>query len=177
VRRVGTSKITKLKAKAGIVYPLIRLPKTFADEIGNVAEIFETQHNNRRALLVTFNDGIWPSEVIQPNSKVIQLLPEVIQPHCRQDLKARLCELESQIAELKSLLQKNANQKAPQSPLIHQSTQKTSGLGRIRTGDLRRVKAEVLEHAESFLHARPESSKASVGAITTKNASAPLCIV
>jgi hypothetical protein len=27
------------------------------------------------------------------------------------------------------------------------------------------------------LHARPESSKASVGAITTKNASAPLCIV
>jgi len=65
----------------------------------------------------------------------------------------------------------------PKYNLIDQCTLKTNGLGRIRTGDLRRVKAEVLEIAESFLHARPESSEASVGAITTKNASVPLCIV
>jgi hypothetical protein len=38
--------------------------------------------------------------------------------------EARLCELESQIAELKSLLLKNGNQKAPQSPLFRQSTPK-----------------------------------------------------
>jgi hypothetical protein len=61
------------------VYPLIRLPKTCADEIGKVAEIFETRCDNRQALLVTFNDGDGLSEVIQPDSKVIQLLPKVIQ--------------------------------------------------------------------------------------------------
>ena len=124
MRYVGKSKVTKLNAKAGVVYPLIRLPKTCADEIGKVAEIFETQHQNRRALLITFNDRVGLSEVIQPESKVIQLLPEIIQPHCQRDLEARLCELESQIAELKSLLLENENKIAPQSPLFRQSTPK-----------------------------------------------------
>lgn len=45
-----------MNAKAGVVCPLIRLPKTFADEIGKVAEIFETEQDNRRALLVTDDD-------------------------------------------------------------------------------------------------------------------------
>ena len=43
IRYVGKSKAMKLNAKAGVVYPLIRLPKTYADQIGKVAEIFETQ--------------------------------------------------------------------------------------------------------------------------------------
>jgi hypothetical protein len=46
---VGKSKVTKLRAKADMVYPLIRLPKTYAIEIGKTAEIFETQHENKRA--------------------------------------------------------------------------------------------------------------------------------
>jgi hypothetical protein len=115
--------VTKLNAKAGVVYPLIRLPKGYADKIGKVAEIFEAEHLNRRALLVTFNDGDSRSEVIQPDSKVIQLLPKVIQLNRKEDLEARLRELESQIAELKSLLLENESQKAPQSPLFRQSTQ------------------------------------------------------
>ncbi len=119
---VGKSKVTKLNAKAGVVYPLIRLPKTFADEIGSVAEIFETMQDNSRALLVTFNDGAGPSEVIQPDSRVIQLLPKVIQPDSLNNIESRLSALESQIAELKSLLLENENQKAPQSPLFRQST-------------------------------------------------------
>ncbi|MGP8011031.1 MAG: hypothetical protein ACLPI9_00915 [Halobacteriota archaeon] len=121
---LGKSKVTKLRAKAGVVYPLIRLPKTFADEIGNVAEIFETEQDNRRALVVTFNDGAGSSEVIQPDSKVIQLLPKVIQPDSQNNVESRLSALESQIAELRSLLLKNENQKAPQSPLFRQSTPK-----------------------------------------------------
>ena len=60
------------------------------------------------------------------------------------------------------LLSKVKNQKAPQSPLFRQSTSKTNGLGRIRTGDLRRVKTEDLE-SEVF----------PVGEITTREASAP----
>jgi hypothetical protein len=50
-------------------------------------------------------------------------------------------------------------------------------LGRIRTGDLRRMKTEDLTHAASFSHSSAVSSEVSVGAITTKNASAPLYTV
>jgi len=100
VQHIGKSKVTKLNAKAGVVYPLIRLPKTYANEIGNVAEIFETQQDNRRALLVTFNDGAAPSEVIQPDSKVIQ-------PEGLNSVDSRLLELESEISGLKSLLLEN----------------------------------------------------------------------
>ena len=107
MQRIGKSKVTKLNAKAGAVYPLIRLPKTCANEIGKVAEIFETQHDNRRALLVTFNDGAGPSEVIQPDSKVIQLLPKVIQPEGLNSVESRFSELESEISQLKSLLLEN----------------------------------------------------------------------
>ena len=113
---IGKSKVTKLNAKAGIVYPLIRLPKIYANQIGKTADIFETQHGNKRALVVTFGD------LSEASSEVIQLTPEVIQPDCQKDLEARLCELESQIQKLKSLLLENENQKAPQSPLFRQTT-------------------------------------------------------
>jgi hypothetical protein len=115
---IGKSKVTKLNAKAGIVYPLIRLPKIYAGEIGKTAEIFETKHENKRALVVTFD------EQTEVSSEIIQLTPKVIQPHCQQDLESTLCELESQIVELKSLLLTTQNQKAPQSPLFRQSTRK-----------------------------------------------------
>ena len=100
MQHIGKSKVTKLNAKAGVVYPLIRLPKTYANEIGNVAEIFETQQDNRRALLVTFNDGA-------AHSKVIQLLPKVIQPDGLNSVESSLSELESEINRLKSLLLEN----------------------------------------------------------------------
>ena len=97
MHHLGKSKVAKLNAKAGVVYPLIRLPRTCADEIGKVAEIFETQHHKRRALLVTFNDG-------DGRFEVIQLLPEVIQPDSKNSVESRLSTLESQLAELKSLI-------------------------------------------------------------------------
>ena len=53
----------------------------------------------------------------------------------------RLSSLELQIQELKSLFLKNENQKAPQCPYFIKAPPKTNGLGRIRTGDLRHVKA------------------------------------
>ena len=36
MQHIGKSKVTKLNAKAGVVYPLIRLPKTCADELGRL---------------------------------------------------------------------------------------------------------------------------------------------
>jgi hypothetical protein len=124
MHHLGKSKVTKLKAKAGVAYPLIRLPKTCADEIGKVAEIFETEYNNRRVLLVTLDDGAEHPLLVRADSKVIQLLPKVIQPDGINNVESRLSALESQIAELKSLLLENENQKAPQSPLFRQSSPK-----------------------------------------------------
>jgi hypothetical protein len=98
VQRVGKSKVTKLTAKADAVYPLIRLPKAYKDEIGKTAEIFETQHDNKRVLLVTFNElAEANSEVKQPERKVIQL-------ECQKEIEARLLLLESEISDLKSAL-------------------------------------------------------------------------
>lgn len=104
MQHIGKSKVTKLNAKAGVVYPLIRLPKTCADEIGKVAKIFEPQHHNRRALLATFNDGEGLFEVIQLESKVIQLLPKVIQPDSPNGVESRLSSLEFEISQLKQAL-------------------------------------------------------------------------
>ncbi len=106
MQHIGKSKVTKLNAKAGVTYPFIRLPKTCANEIGKVAEIFETQHDNRRALLVTFDDEVKDaeSEIAQPDSKVIQLLPKVIQPDSPNGVESRLSSLEFEISELKSLI-------------------------------------------------------------------------
>jgi hypothetical protein len=135
MRRIGRPKVTKLCAKAGIVYPLIRLPKACVEEIGKTAYIFEIENDKQRALVVTFGElSKTDSTIVQPETEVIQLEPEVIQPDNINDVKAGLFELESQIAELKELLLTNARYfvKAPQ---------KTDGPGAIRTPDLRRVKA------------------------------------
>jgi hypothetical protein len=48
VRHVGKSEVTTLNANAGAVYPFIRLPRAYIDEIGKVAEIFEI-HDRKKA--------------------------------------------------------------------------------------------------------------------------------
>jgi hypothetical protein len=48
---VGKSKVTRLNAKTGITYPLIRLPKAYANEIGKTAEFYEIEKNDSRGLL------------------------------------------------------------------------------------------------------------------------------
>jgi len=102
VKRVGKSKVTKLKAKADIVYPLIRLPKTYEDEIGNTAEIFETTDYNKRGLFICFEDDAQVSEVIQKSNQVIQ-------PDSPQDIQNRISQLESQFSKFKSLILEKAS--------------------------------------------------------------------
>ncbi len=96
MQRIGKSKVTKIQPKAGVVYPLIRLPKTYVDKIGKTAEIFETEHNKRRALAITFTE--------QETSEVIQPDPKVIQPGGSNGMKSRILALEKEVSELKSLL-------------------------------------------------------------------------
>jgi len=108
MRRVGTSKITKLRAKPGMVYPLIRLPKTYADEIGKTANILEIQNDKQRAVLVTFDGPTQAnSELVHPEVEVIQPESKVIQPKSLKDVKACLIELKSEIEQLKEALLSN----------------------------------------------------------------------
>ena len=61
---VGKSKVTRLNAKTGITFPLIRLLKAFADEIGRTAKMYEVEKNNSRALLITSTKSSESKEVI-----------------------------------------------------------------------------------------------------------------
>ena len=99
---VGKSKVTRLNAKTGITYPLIRLPKTFANAIGRTAKMYEGRERGNRTLLITFPESYESREVIQPESKVIQ-------PKSQYDVEKRLSTLESQITELKSLILENTS--------------------------------------------------------------------
>jgi hypothetical protein len=128
MRFVGTSKIGRLSAKKGRIYAQIRLPPPLADMIGDIADVFETERDGKRAfLLVTSHYVLDNNMVLQPGEKVVK-------PDDEKDNDQRFEALESQICELISLLfskegdglRKNLN---------------ANGLGRIRIGDLRHVKA------------------------------------
>jgi len=46
---IGTSKISRLSAKKDKIYAQIRLSPQLINTIGGVADIFETEHNGKRA--------------------------------------------------------------------------------------------------------------------------------
>ena len=114
---IGTSKIGMLSAK-GFQYPQLRLPKRYSNTIGNIANIYETEHEGKQAFLIVTECNV-PTEdtVLKPSE-------EVLKPQTETTFDRRLSALESQIAELKSLLLEKESQKAPQSPLFRQSTHK-----------------------------------------------------
>jgi len=114
---IGKSKIGKLSAK-GNDYPQLRLPPQYANTVGEVADVFETEHEGKQAFLIVTEHSV-PKEdtVLKPSE-------EVLKPRPHGNLDQCLSALESQIAELQSLLLVNENKKAPQSPLFRQSSPK-----------------------------------------------------
>ena len=105
MKLVGKSKATRLNAKTGITYPLVRLPKAFTNKIGSIAEMNEIEKGSSRTLLVTFPKSFESKKVMQPKPKVIQL-------DCQKEVEERLFELESEINALKSLLFLNESAKS-----------------------------------------------------------------
>ena len=85
MRRVGKSKVTKLNAKAGAVYPLIRLPRAYGDEIGKVAEIFEIHDRKKEQFLLLFPEV---SDLLRSLSLILKLY----------NLRLKLYNLMAQIA-------------------------------------------------------------------------------
>jgi hypothetical protein len=98
MRFIGKSKIGRLSAKKGKIYAQIRLPPQLADIIGDIADVFETEHDDKRAfLLVTKQSVLERDKVLQPDEKVVKLDDET-------DNDRRFKALKSDINELKSLL-------------------------------------------------------------------------
>ena len=125
---VGTSKIGRLSAKKDKIYAQIRLPPQLTDTIGEIAKIFETKHNGKRAFLLVTNQSVLDDNtVLQHDEKVVKL-------YTQNDTESRLSALESKIDKLIELNFQNNEPSDNKSP-------KNNGLGAIRTPDLRRVKA------------------------------------
>lgn len=98
MRFVGTSKIGRLSAKKGKIYAQIRLPLQLAHTIGDIADVFETERDGKRAFLLVTNQHVLD------NNMVLQHSEKVVKPGDEIDNDQRFTALESQINELKSLL-------------------------------------------------------------------------
>jgi hypothetical protein len=125
---IGTSKISKLNPKPNLTYPLVRLPQRCASVIGKTAHIYESSEEGQNAIVLVFDEA--ESSETENQEKVIQ---PVIKQNVESDCSARIAVLEEETRDLRTLIEKEAH--------LTSYIQKTDGLGRIRIGDLRRVKA------------------------------------
>ena len=124
MKLIGRSKISKINPKPTIVYPMVRLPQECADAIGKTATIYETEYDGRKAYLITMGQDEARQEA-------------VMKPELHNTLEKRVSEVESKIDEIYSILSERGMQKQTES----QKEERTDGPARIRTGDLRRVRA------------------------------------
>lgn len=147
MKYIGKSKITRLRPKKNIEYPLLRLPQSHADLVGETAHIFKIENNGKPLFVISLDEDITPAlEVIQPKS----------------DIESRVKSLEKQL----SLLQKptsiepenpstqgdishssnnmddtKKHQKPEEKSLPAEAEDVFGGPDEIRTHDPRRVKA------------------------------------
>ena len=128
MRFVGSSKVSKLVPKPDVAYPLIRLPQTYKTFIGKTAHIYESSEEGQKAIVLVFDEA--ESKETENKGTVIQ---PVIKQNAESDFSARIEVLEEEIRQLRTLIEKEAR--------LTSNIKKTDGLGRIRIGDLRRVKA------------------------------------
>jgi hypothetical protein len=97
VHFIGKAKIGKLSAK-GNYYPQLRLPQRYSNIVGETARVFETEHEGKRAfLMVTEQKQPKNDTVLKPGEKVLKQQPY-------RGLDQHLSAIESQIADLKSLI-------------------------------------------------------------------------
>jgi len=134
---IGRSKVGKVNPNPCSSYPLIRLPQQYNDFVGKTAHIFTTKHQGQQVLLILFGS----EEETAPN--IIQSLYNFIQPIDETNLESRLKVLESSIEARKSKIDKLIKLNFQNNELTESKSSKNDGIDRIRTGDLRRVKARI----------------------------------
>lgn len=77
MRYVGKSKINKIHPKPNTGYPLLRSPQAFNDFVGETAQIFEMNHDGKKAFLVVMD---------KDNDQVEQVNIQVMQPVMQDDV-------------------------------------------------------------------------------------------
>ncbi len=80
---IGKSKISPLYSKGGIIYPQIRLPQQYNDIIGEIAHIFETEYDGKRAFFILTR------ELEEKESKFFKRGNTVLKPEHKVLLLAR----------------------------------------------------------------------------------------
>ena len=94
---IGKSKIGRLSAK-GFIYPQLRLPQQYANIIGEIADVFEIEHQGKQAFpIVTERAMLKEDTVLKPSE-------EVLKPVEKTAAESFLSALESEISDLKSAL-------------------------------------------------------------------------
>ncbi|HYC20777.1 MAG TPA: hypothetical protein VEF35_09250 [Candidatus Bathyarchaeia archaeon] len=85
---IGKSKIGKLSAK-GIEYPQLRLPKTHSRVIGDVADIFETEYEDKQAFVIVTEQSPLKDDTVLKSGAVLK-------PKAEITTECRLSALESE---------------------------------------------------------------------------------
>jgi hypothetical protein len=113
MKLLGKSKITKQQAKPEFMYHLVRLPQSEVNLTGETAYVFKTEYNGKPLYIISLEKEF--------NGEL-----KVVQPEVKNDLEARVEQLENQLNKYLELENKE---------------ERRSGPAEIRTQDLRRVKA------------------------------------
>ena len=80
MQRIGKSKIGSLSARKGVSYPQLRLPQQYADVIGDMADIFETEREGKRAFLIVTERTMSNNDnVLKQNANVLKQCADVAQ--------------------------------------------------------------------------------------------------
>ena len=80
MQHIGKSKIGKLSAK-GNDYPQLRLPLQYANTVGEIADVFETEHEGKQAFLIVTEQSV-PKEdtVLKPTEEVLKPCADLAWP-------------------------------------------------------------------------------------------------
>ena len=125
MKEIARTTVGRQAASPQCVYPIVRLPKNDGALIGRHVVLYESSHDGARAFLIVLEES-----AAQP----------IAQPQCVETspgaVHTRLSELEKRMGELEERCTD-----FPHAPPTIGGGAYPDGPGRIRTGDLRRVRA------------------------------------
>ena len=125
MKEIARTTVGRQAASPKCVYPIVRLPKNDGALIGRHVVLYESSHDGARAFLIVLEESA-AQQVAQP--PCVETSLDTV--HTRlSELEKRMWELEERYSHIQSATPTIGGGAYPDGP------------GRIRTGDLRRVRA------------------------------------